>query len=331
MQPVEKIRSLDQIKTLSDPRRLAILRRLMDEPATLTQLGQALGEHPAWIRYHLKQLEEAGLVEMISAQISGGYVEKYYQSTARAFILQQAILPEATREDVLVLIGSDDIALGRLAQDLASRADLELLVLSVGSLDGLIALRQGLANLSSCHLLDSQSGEYNLPYVRHLFPERSMKLVTLAHREQGLLLAPGNPRQILGIPDLARADVSFINRNPGSGTRLWLDLQIDKLGMKDELIRGYTREARTHTDIAQAIAQGTADAGLGLAAAAQQLGLGFIPLFQERFDLVISAEKIGEPSYRRLMEALNDRAFRSMAEGLGGYNTTHTGEELTTK
>ena len=331
MQPVEKLHSLNQIKTLSDPRRLAILRRLMDEPATLTQLGYALGEHPAWIRYHLKQLEQAGLVEMISAQISGGYVEKYYQSTARAFIFQQAILPEPTREDVLVLIGSDDIALGRLAQDLAQQAETELLVLSVGSLDGLIALRQGLAHLSSCHLLDSHSGEYNLPYVRHLFPERSMKLVTLAHREQGLLLAPGNPRQIRGIPDLARGDVTFINRNPGSGTRLWLDLQLDKLGMAHELVRGYTQEARTHTDIAQAIAQGQADAGLGLAAAARQLGLGFIPLFQERFDLVISAEKIREPGYRRLMDALNSNTFRRMAEGLGGYNTAHTGEEFTTK
>lgn len=327
MQPLEKIRSLNQIKTLSDPRRLAILRRLMDEPATLTQLGQALGEHPAWIRYHLKQLEQAGLVEMISMQISGGYVEKYYQSTARAFILQQAILPEPAGEDVLVLIGSDDIALGRLAQ----QAEVEMLVLSVGSLDGLIALRQGLAHLSSCHLLDSQSSEYNLPYVRHLFPERSMKLITLAHREQGLLLAPGNPRQIRGIPDLARGDVTFINRNPGSGTRLWLDLQLDKLGMAHELIRGYTRERRTHMDIAQAIAQGQADAGLGLAAAAGQLSLDFIPLFQERFDLVISAEKIEGLGYRQLMEALNSSAFRHMAEGLGGYDTAHTGEEFTTK
>jgi putative molybdopterin biosynthesis protein len=96
------------------------------------------------------------------------------------------------------------------------------LVLPVGSLDGLIALRQGLAHLTGCHLLDIDSGEYNLPYVRHLFPERSMKLVTLAHREQGLMLAAGNPRQIHGIDDLRRGEVSFINRNPGSGTRLWL-------------------------------------------------------------------------------------------------------------
>jgi len=328
MQPIEKVHSLNQIKILADARRLAILRRLMDRPATQTQLGQALGEHPAWIRYHLKQLEQAGLVEMVSAQISGGYVEKYYQSTARAFILQQAILPEPARRDALVLIGSDDIALGRLAQD---QAEMELLVLPVGSLDGLIALRQGLAHLSSCHLLDSQSGEYNLPYVRHLFPGRFMKLVTLAHREQGLMLAPGNPRRIRGLPDLARNDVTFINRNPGSGTRLWLDLQLDRLGLAHEFIRGYTREARTHTEIAQAIAQEQADAGLGLAAAARQLGLDFIPLFQERFDLVMAAENIQEPGYRYLMEALNSGAFRRMAESLGGYNTTHTGEEFTTK
>ena len=330
MDDIYSINSFDQIKTLADPRRLAILRRLMAGPATLTHLGQALGEHPAWIRHHLKLLEQAGLVELVSLQISAGVVEKFYQATARLFILQQTILPDLAREKCLVLLGSHDIALGLLAQSLAEHADLELLVLPVGSLDGLIALRQGLAHLTGCHLLDIDSGEYNLPYVRHLFPERPMKLVTLAYREQGLLLAPGNPHQIQGIADLVRGDVSFINRNAGSGTRLWLDKQLGRLGISGEQIRGYKQVAQTHTAVAQAVAQGRADTALGLAAAAHQYNLEFIPLFQERFDLVMPTESLGELGPRRLMDALHGGEFRHMAENLGGYDTHHTGEEFTT-
>lgn len=330
MQSVERLQSFEQIKILADSRRLAILRRLMAGPATLTQLGEMMGEHPAWVRHHLKQLEQAGLIELVSTEVGAGFVEKFYQARAQAFILQQTILPDLVREKCLVLLGSHDIALNLLAQNLAEHADLELLVLPVGSLDGLIALRQGLANLTGCHLLDIDSGEYNLPYVRHLFPERSMKLVTLAHREQGLMLAPGNPHHIHGIADLRRGDVSFINRNPGSGTRLWLDKQLSRLGIPGEQIHGYTQLAYTHTAVAQAVANGIADTALGLAAAAQQHNLEFIPLFQERFDLVIPAESLQETGPSRLMNALHGGEFRHMAEKLGGYDTHHTGEEFST-
>ncbi len=330
MQSVEQLRSFDQIKILADPRRLTILRRLMAGPATLTQLGQMMGEHPAWVRHHLKQLEQAGLIELVSTQVGAGFVEKYYQARARAFVLQQTILPDLTRANTLILLGSHDIALGMLAQRLAEHADLELLVLPVGSLDGLIALRQGLAHLTSCHLLDIGSGEYNLPYVRHLFPERPMKLVTLAHREQGLMLASGNPLHIQGIADLGRGDVSFINRNAGSGTRLWLDIQLGRLGISGEQIRGYNLIAQTHTAVAQAVAEGRANTALGLAAAAHQYNLDFIPLFQERFDLVMPPESLEEQGPRRLMDALSGGEFRRLAETLGGYSTAHTGEEFTT-
>jgi molybdate-binding protein len=330
MQSIEQLHSFDQIKILADPRRLTILRRLMAGPATLTQLGQMMGEHPAWVRHHLKQLELAGLIELVSTQMGAGFVEKFYQARAQAFILQQTILPDLTRANTLILLGSHDIALGMLAQSLAEHADLELLVLPVGSLDGLIALRQGVAHLTSCHLLDIDSGEYNLPYVRHLFPERPMKLITLAHREQGLMLAPGNPRHIQGIADLGRGDVSFINRNAGSGTRLWLEKQLGRLGISGEQIQGYNLVANTHTAVAKAVAEGRADTALGLAAAAHQYSLNFIPLFQERFDLVIPAESLGEPGPRRLMEALHGGEFRHLTETLGGYSTVHTGEEFTT-
>jgi len=328
MEDIRLVQPFDQIKILSDPRRLFILRQLMAKPSTLTQLGHLMGEHPAWVRHHLKQLEGAGLIELVSVQVSGGIVEKFYQATARVFILQQTILPDAGKENTLILMGSHDMALALLARSLAERAGLDLLALPVGSLDGLIALRQGLAHLSACHLLDTDSDEYNRPYVRRLLPDHPMKLVTLAHREQGLLVSAGNPRQVHKLEDLARGDLTFINRNPGSGTRLWLDKQLSLLGIPTDQIQGYAQEVRTHTAVAQAVAQGKADAGLGLAAAARQIGLDFIPLFQERFDLVIPIQSLGEARFGVMLDYLHSGEFRHMAENLGGYDTHHTGEEF---
>lgn len=328
MAEIETIKDFEQIKLLSDPHRQAILRLLMAGPATLTQLGRIIGQHPAWVRHHLKQLEQAGLVEMRTAHVSGGFIEKYYQAKARAFFFQQMILPDSPGKEILVMLGSHDLALNILAQRTLGSLKVELIIQPVGSLDGLIALRQGFADLTGCHLLDIDSGEFNLPYIRHIFPDRPVSLVTLAHREQGLLLAPGNPHQIHGLADLARSDLTIINRNQGSGTRLWLDKQLEHLGIPGDQVRGYTHEARTHTLVAQAIQQGRADVGLGLAAAARQAGLDFIPLFQERFDLAILDEQLKSPTLQNLLDYLGSQKFRRLVSGLGGYDTLHTGEEL---
>jgi len=328
MSSIEFIKSLEQIKLLSDPRRLAILRRLMAQPATLSQLGAAMGEHPAWVRHHLKQLEEAGLVELVTAQASGGFVEKYYQAKAKAFIYQETILPDLPRSQTVVLMGSHDLALNQLAQQVGERTGVAMLVLPVGSLDGLVALRQGITDLTACHLLDVESGEYNLPYVRHFFPDRRVTLVTLAQRAQGLMLAPGNPRQIEGLGDLARGDIVFINRNRGSGTRLWLDRMLGQLGLPVKKVCGYKRQATTHTAVAQAVRTRRADAGLGLEAAAQAAGLDFIPLFQERFDLVMPVEALQERKVQVTLDYLQSKAFRHSLEGLSGYEHSHSGEQL---
>ena len=326
MATLEYIRSLEQIKLLSDPRRMAILRLLMAEPATLTQLGRIIGEHPAWVRHHLKQLEDAGLVEMVTSQVSGGFVEKYYQAKARAFIFQEIVLPDTSKAESIVLMGSHDLALNLLSERLHDLAGLNLLALPVGSLEGLIALRQGLTHLTGCHLLDAQSGEYNRTYIRHFFPDREMRAVTLAHRIQGLLIARGNPKGIQGLADLGREDLTLINRNRGSGTRVWLDVQLAQLGIPTEKVRGYHLEASTHTAAAQAVSTGKADLGLGLEAAARIAGLDFIPLFQERYDLVLSAEQLHRHKLAPLFDALQSAEFRRLADRLGGYETSHSGE-----
>jgi len=255
-------------------------------------------------------------------------VEKYYRAKARAFYFQEMILPETSGNNIVVMLGSHDLAVNVLAQHSMENTGLQLIIQPVGSLDGLVALRQGIAQVSGCHLLDVQSGEYNLPFIRHIFPDRPVVLVTLAHREQGLLVAPGNPRQIRGLEDLARADVTMVNRNRGSGTRLWLDKQLEQLGIIPEQVRGYNQEGRTHTAVAQAIQHGRADTGLGLYAAARLAKLDFIPIFQERYDLALPEEEYQATGMQSLLDYLQSRHFRKLVDSLGGYDTHHTGEEL---
>lgn len=331
MDKLRHVERLEQIEVLADRRRLAILRLLMAEPSTLSQIGRALGEHPAWVRHHLKRLEHAGLVEMSTVQVSGGYVEKYYQAKSQAFIFQKLILPNYEQGETIVLQCSHDLALellgGWARQQLKG---VNLLIQPVGSMDGLVALRQGITHLSGCHLLDEQSCEYNYPYVRHFFPDHSVSLMTLADREQGLIVGEGNPHDIKGLNDLSRDDITMVNRNPGSGTRIWLDDHLRKLSLPSENINGYTQELSTHIHVARAIAEGRADVGLGLRAAATRFGLDFIPLFQERYDLVIPQKQLDSRHLSPLFDYLLSADFRRQVQALGGYDTTHTGDQIKT-
>jgi putative molybdopterin biosynthesis protein len=329
MKQSNPLQSLEVLKVFGDPRRVEILRLLMAEPATLSQLGRALDMHPAKVRHHLKQLEEVGLVEFVSSREVRGFVEKYYQATSQAFFVNYAVLPQppGNRETIFAL-GSHDLALELLADHLEQDASTpNFVALPVGSLDGLIALRQGFCQLTGCHLYDPIGGEYNTSYVRHLFPGQPMHVVTLAHREQGLLVAPGNPHQIRGLEDLGREDLIFINRKRGSGTRLWLDQHLQTLGLGSTPIRGYDREVSTHSQVAEAVLRGEADLGLAVMAAARRFDLNFIPLFEERFDLVIPDEHYQSVLLLPALEYIHTAEFRSAVQGLGGYDPQETGKE----
>lgn len=333
MEYLKRVKNFAHIKLLSDSRRLAILRLLMKEPATLTQLGKKLNEHPAHIRHHLKVLENAGFVELVEEKVVRGFVEKFYSAAAQAFILQEIILPAYPDAETIVLMGSHDLALEMLADEVFNKSSqhVKMIVLPVGSLDGLIALRQGLAQIASCHLLDTDSGEFNTPFIRHLLPDRDIVLVTLAHRQQGLIVKQGNPLAIENLKDLPKRDAVFINRNPGSGTRLWLDQQLDALGIAPQGIRGYENEVRTHIETAQIIAAGGADAGVGLQAAALKYGLDFVPLFKERFDLVMEAAFFTSPAMLPVMNILGSNGFHRKIEELGGYESRRTGAQFSLK
>jgi molybdopterin molybdotransferase/putative molybdopterin biosynthesis protein len=322
MKHVEPLHAFEKIKLLSDARRLQILRLLMASPASLTQLSRTLGQSPAWVRHHILALESGELIELSEVRITGKVKEKFYRAKAGAFLLQELILPEGGKP-AIVFSGSHDLALEKVSAQIADH--LTLLTLPVGSLDGLVNLRQGLCQISGAHLLD-KNGEYNAPFVRHLFPDRTMDLVTLAYRTQGLMLAQGNPKGVRGAADLTQAGLRFINRNPGSGTRLWLDGELERLGIPPESINGYERVVDTHTECARAIASGEADAALGLQASARQYDLHFIPLFEERYDLVLPREQ--ENSLAPLLEYIQTAAFRRDLNTLTGYNTSHSGEQI---
>jgi putative molybdopterin biosynthesis protein len=322
---LERLRTFDQLKILSDPHRLAILNQLMVEPATLSQLGRALGEHPAGIRHHIKLLEAAGLVELSEVKISEGYIEKYYRAKAHAFLVQELVLPSRRGKQVVVLSGSHDLAMEMLAQPPCG--DLDIFNLPVGSLDGLVALRQGICSATGCHLYDTNSGDFNSPFVRHFFPDRKMILITLAHREQGLIVPAGNPDHVRGMEDLARP-IRFINRNRGSGTRLWLDDQLNHLGISPDQVLGYNDEAITHTEVASAIQQGRAQVGLGIHAAAASHNLGFLPLFHERYDVVMAKEQITDRQLSPFFDKFYSGEFRREVENLIGYDVSHLGDQI---
>jgi putative molybdopterin biosynthesis protein len=322
MKKVETVHSFANIKLLADPRRMDILRLLMASPATLTHLARIMKQSPAWIRHHILALESAGLVEVSEIRKTGRVTEKFYTARANALLLQEIILPK-TRKPAVIFSGSHDLALEGVADHLQKHVT--LLNLPVGSLDGLVNLRQGLCQISGSHLLD-ESGEYNTPFVRHLFPDREVELVTLAHRTQGLMLASRNPKGVKKIADVASPTIRFVNRNAGSGTRLWFDTKLIKLKIPAEKVNGYDNIVRTHSEAAALIAGNKADVALGLQAAAHQYNLDFIPLFEERYDLVLPREN--EKTLLLLLDYLQTSTFRTELTALTGYNTTHSGEQI---
>ncbi|MBK6793164.1 MAG: helix-turn-helix domain-containing protein [Anaerolineales bacterium] len=322
MKTVTSINSFDKIKLLADNRRMDILRLLMAAPATLTILARTMKQSPAWVRHHILALESAGLIEISETRRTGKVTEKFYRARGDAFLLQELILPKS-KYPTVIFSGSHDIALEGIANQLAKHVN--LLSMPVGSLDGLVNLRQGLCQISGSHLL-GESGEYNTPFVRHLFPDRDVEVITLAYRTQGLMLAGGNPKDIRKIADITRPNVRFLNRNAGSGTRLWLDAELRKQKIPAEKINGYEDQVKTHSEAANLISQNKVDVSLGLQAAAHQNGLDFIPLFEERYDLVLPREQ--EKNLNPLLDFIQTSNFRTMLASLTGYNTRHSGEQI---
>jgi putative molybdopterin biosynthesis protein len=227
----------------------------------------------------------------------------------------------------IVAIGSHDLVLDLAASELrVSDPGVTLASSNVGSLGGLVALRDGLCHLAGSHLLDPESGEYTLPYVDRVLAGRDLAVVRLTHRDQGLIVAPGNRLGIGGIEDLPR--VRYVNRQRGAGTRVLLDHELARAGIAPDAIDGYAREEHTHLAVAAAVAAGRADCGLGVLAAARAFGLDFVPITREPYDLVLDAAAIDDPALAPLWELLDDRAFRAKVQELGGYAPDEMGRRI---
>ena len=219
-----------------------------------------------------------------------------------------------------VIIGSDDPLLTRLAQLAHTSTQ------SVGSLGGLLALAQHQANVAGIHLLDAETGEYNVPFVKHLLPEEDIMLVNLAFRENGLLIARGNPKNIRSVRDLARRDVRYINRQRGAGTRLLVYSKLRAARIDPHTLPDWDRVANTHDAVAGAIATDTADVGPGLRATAVAWNLDFIPLGEERYDLVIPRAEYESPRMQSLLDTLHSGEFRRTAQSFAGYDLARMGK-----
>ncbi len=241
----------------------------------------------------------------------------------------ELLLKEEEIKNRIIMIGSHDLILDLLSTHLSrTYPEFSLSSTHVGSMGGLIAVQKGRAHLAGIHLFDPETQQYNLPYVKRVFGETMVHLVHLVFRQQGLLVAPGNPKNIQGVKDLTREGVVFVNRQRGSGTRMLLDHLLLEHHIRPEAVEGYEREEVTHMAVAVAVLSDSADTGVGIYSAARALDLSFVPLAMERYDLVIPDPFLREEKIQALLEIIRSEPFKRSVENLGGYDVSRMGERL---
>jgi putative molybdopterin biosynthesis protein len=225
------------------------------------------------------------------------------------------------------IIGSHDLSLGILRDMLKNRfPDQDLISTHVGSMSGIMAFRKGITDLCTTHVLDENDNVYNINVVKRYVPERNWLLVNIAKRTQGLIVQKGNPKSLSGIVDIAKNGVTFVNRQIGSGTRILLDAMLKEKGVSKDLIKGYEREESSHNAIAILVREGVADTGIAIHAVARAFSLGFIPLAEEDYDLLITKEFSETTRFQSLLALIRSDEFKNRLIEVGGYNTEGTGE-----
>lgn len=252
-----------------------------------------------------------------------------------AWIEQSAVSPQITdrrtdQRSFLLAAGSDDPSLGILRELFEQQTKTASLFLdTIGSSGGLAAVRDGVADLATSHILDPASGEYNLAFVKNFLGTKAV-VVQLFHRHLGLVVAPGNPMKLRALGDLARRKVCMINRQTGSGTRLYLDHALARLKISPRKLNGYETAVATHVEVGLRVLRGEADGGLATMTTARMLGLDFIPLARERFDAVIPQERFFSPGVQAFLSVVGSREFRGRLEAMGGYDSSESGRIIQT-
>lgn len=256
-------------------------------------------------------------------------LERYLYGDSRFDKTSEIVIPSCTTNPITRFIGSHDPVVELLFEFLKhAQMPVESSISFKGSMDGLISLYRREADISGIHLKDNLSQDYNIPYVQHIFPEESVCLVNLIQREQGFIVARDNPRDLHTWSDITKKGVRFINRQKGSGTRLRLDAYLQGEKISPNRILGYGQEETTHSGVACLVANGQADVGVGVKASAERLGLGFIPLFKERYDLVCLGQTVNTPVWQQLICILRSPGFIQAIHQLSGYDTSLTGKIL---
>ena len=239
----------------------------------------------------------------------------------------ELLVDEQELEDTVVVIGSHDITIDILADEIRQRGyNIRVSSANVGSLGGLIALKKQSCHIAGSHLLDTETGEYNISYINRYLKGVRISVFNLVLRDQGLIISKGNPKGIRGIADLERPDVTFVNRQAGSGTRVLLDFKLKQLGVDPAGIRGYDHEEFTHMAVAVDVLSGAADCGLGIFAAAKALDLDFIPVEREQYDLIIPSAILNQSNIQAVLNTIRSENFRNRVISLGGYDPGNSGK-----
>lgn len=269
---------------------------------------------------------EAYLLEMVTAGYTLTEIEDALrQAMDRWRTVDQEPIPRPV--NTVRFSGSHDLVITWLASHFSEISPgFQLNLEFSGSLGGLIALAENKADIAGSHLWDEESDTFNVPFVRRVLPGRRVALVTLAQRRLGFIIPAGNPRHIHELKDLTQPNLRFVNRQRGSGTRVWLDAELTKLGIKNSDISGYEEEMSTHSAIAQAIAEGKADVGIGLEAAARSFGLDFIFLRHDRYDIVIPESNFYQSPISAIIEWLSQGETHRLIDNFGGYDLDETGQ-----
>jgi putative molybdopterin biosynthesis protein len=238
--------------------------------------------------------------------------------------------PLSAIRNTLVITGSHDNTLDLLADQMRRHHDgINISSSHVGSMGGLMAIRNNACHLAGAHLLDPEDGSYNIRYIKKYLPNVPVRLVNLVMREQGFIVPKGNPNQIRSVTDLKDRQLRFINRQAGSGTRILFDYKLADAGLTPADIIGYDNDEYTHMSVAVAVLSGRADAGLGIMAAARALDLDFVPIVTESYDLVIPERFFDTPNVQILLETIAGDEFKKRILALGGYGVEKTGQEIT--
>ena len=199
----------------------------------------------------------------------------------------------------------------------------------IGSIDGLISLYKRAANITAAHLWDSETDDYNTPYVKKILPGQNLLVINLVYRMQGFYVAKDNPKNIKDWKDLERGDVTLVNREAGCGARVLLDEKLKVKGVDSRLVKGYGNEELSHIAVASSVSRGLADVGLGIEKAAMQVpGVSFVPLMKERYDLIMYKNDLEKSNFQTLLSIIRSPEFKAEVEGLGGYDTSKMGEVL---